>query len=170
MPRRASLISIGAVLFLAACAAPPDAGSSASNPSTPPSAAETTTARSANGDTATITPRCPTRTDESQQELAKLTARTAGPNVASPSVDLRKRLVGMDLEAVQALLGEPDFERRDPPGRIWQYRTAGCILDVFLFDAASKMTVRHVETRGRTVSQPPDANCFDELLRRRASG
>ena len=63
-----------------------------------------------------------------------------------------------DRQLVQRL-GEPDFTRRDPPAEIWQYRSASCVLDVFLYPGDSGLKVAHATTRNRVQLGMPDNGC-----------
>jgi hypothetical protein len=58
-------------------------------------------------------------------------------------------LTGLGAAEVLALLGSPDFRRSEPPAELWQYRAAGCILDVFLYRDSGGYRVVHSETRQR---------------------
>ncbi len=69
------------------------------------------------------------------------------PPVAAPepAVSLED-LVGLQRTAVADLFGPPGLLRREPPGEVWQYRRRGCVLHVFLYEAAeSGQRVEHVE-------------------------
>jgi hypothetical protein len=63
-----------------------------------------------------------------------------------------------DRQLVQRL-GTPDFTRRDPPAEIWQYRSASCVLDVFLYPGDSGLKVAHATTRDRVKLGTPDNGC-----------
>lgn len=51
------------------------------------------------------------------------------------------------------MLGLPKFVRRDAPAEIWQYRSDACVLDVFIYQAATGAQVKYAEAR--TVSAEP---------------
>lgn len=75
-------------------------------------------------------------------------------------------LAGRTADAVQALLGAPDFVRADPPAAYWRYGAGGCALDVFLYaDAAdAPRTVRHTGVRW-DAGAGTAAQCLDRLRR-----
>lgn len=68
-------------------------------------------------------------------------------------------LTGMGPAELVALLGEPDFRRREPPAELWQYRSADCVLDVFLYGDTGRYHVVRSETRDRHVLPPLVASC-----------
>jgi hypothetical protein len=68
-------------------------------------------------------------------------------------------LTGMDPAQLTALLGEPDLRRSEPPAELWQYRSADCVLDVFLYVDSTGYHVMRSETRNRHVAPPLIINC-----------
>lgn len=70
-------------------------------------------------------------------------ALLAGCTAATPP------LAGLSAQQVVALLGEPDLRRAEPPAELWQYRRAGCVLDLFLYGDAASAHVVHSEARER---------------------
>ena len=56
-------------------------------------------------------------------------------------------------------LGTPDFTRHDEPAEIWQYRSASCVLDVFLYPEDGGLKVVHATTRDRVKLGTPDNSC-----------
>jgi hypothetical protein len=56
---------------------------------------------------------------------------------------------GLSAADVVGLFGEPDFRRTEPPAELWQYRSADCVLDLFLYRDPSGVRVVHSETRDR---------------------
>jgi hypothetical protein len=75
-------------------------------------------------------------------------------------------LTGMDPAQLIALLGEPDFRRPEPPAELWQYRTADCVLDVFLYADRDHYRVLGSATRGRHVASSAAASCTAAFGRR----
>ena len=66
------------------------------------------------------------------------------------------------------MLGEPDLRRPEPPAELWQYRSADCVLDVFLYADDGRYRVVRSETRNRHVLPPIVAGCsaaFDRQSR-----
>lgn len=73
----------------------------------------------------------------------------AADPAAAPAVFDAAGLSGLSAAQLVARLGQPDFRRTDPPAQLWQYRRAGCVLDVFLYRDAGALRVVHAETRAR---------------------
>ncbi len=57
------------------------------------------------------------------------------PGPARPHFSLAEMasLTQMSDRSLTQRLGAPDFTRPDAPAEIWQYRSASCVLDVFLY-------------------------------------
>lgn len=97
---------------------------------------------------------------------ARLTAPTAKPTLDT--------LPGMSGNALTALLGAPQFRRRDGQAEIWQYRGSACTLDVFLYADGGDLRVRYVEARNHgssadTLRDPAKARaCATGLIDARA--
>jgi hypothetical protein len=68
--------------------------------------------------------------------VAGTTFMTSGPvtveEFASPQLD-PKKLVGLNFEQIQSLLGEPSGRGEKPPGKVWTYSTDSCVLNVFFY-------------------------------------
>jgi hypothetical protein len=73
---------------------------------------------------------------------------------------LPKGVVGWSAAELVALLGAPDFRRVEPPAELWQYRSADCVLDLFLYAEKGAMRVVHSETRERGAAAAA-ASCGD---------
>ena len=67
-------------------------------------------------------------------------------------------------DAILRILGSPDFIRRDGKTQIWQYRSSGCILDMFIHGPQKNLKIIHLETRGRTVGTFPSDSCVTNLI------
>lgn len=76
-------------------------------------------------------------------------------------------LTGMDPAQVIALLGEPDLRRREPPAELLQYRSADCVLDVFLYADGDRYRVVRSATRDRHGAPPLVAACSAPFDRQR---
>lgn len=105
--------------------------------------------------------------------LAAIAPVTVKPAIAPMPVIAPKkiypppsRLSGLNRDQVTGLLGSPGFERRDDPALIWQYRSASCALDLFLYrnDNEQTYTVRHFEARSRGAATVSEKDCFEGLL------
>ncbi len=95
-------------------------------------------------------------------------ARPAQPTPKRPP-PLADEMADLDPTSVKTLLGEPSFVRRDPPAEIWQYRPAGCVLDLFLYPANSEgdLRVRHVAARIAGGGNVTVADCAARILANR---
>ena len=80
------------------------------------------------------------------------------------------RVLGLDGRAVETLLGEPDFVRRENPMELWRYRHEGCAVVLFFYaeepGGRGLLRVRHIEawTPGDTQISP--RACLSALARR----
>ena len=96
---------------------------------------------------------------------------TAPSNVASlpPVDDDPAHLMGKDAAALRAILGAPRFLRRDNPAQLWRYATAGCVLELYLYqsDTAGTYVVRHLAARPVPADGAPvsERSCLGALLR-----
>ena len=67
-------------------------------------------------------------------------------------------------DAILKILGSPDFVRQDGNSQIWQYRSSGCVLDMFIHGPRKNLKIIHLETRGRTVGTSPSDSCVTNLI------
>ncbi len=85
-----------------------------------------------------------------------------------------RRLAGLGPAGVTAILGRPDFRRRDGTAELWRYRHESCALDIFLYppeaDAGGQPRVHHFAARSRIDRQLSVGECFGALLRARLTG
>lgn len=89
-------------------------------------------------------------------------------DMAALEVDLtnfKERLIGLDSDEINDLMGTPSLERAEPPALIWQYRHQVCTVDIFMFDDGGGSTVDHVEVRPTGGTNANDKECFTALLR-----
>jgi len=86
---------------------------------------------------------------------------------AAPADAALPRLTGRTRADLALLLGTPDFVRRDPPAEIWQYRSAACVLDLFLYPEAGEFQVTYAETRDRRSMRRAGPGCVAGLLRQK---
>ncbi len=86
----------------------------------------------------------------------------------APPVPGPKHLLGLDGDRVSQLLGPPDFRREDNPAEIWQYRSAACVLDLFLYgQGGGGWRVTHVEMRDLGKPAVSEADCLRALFKDR---
>jgi hypothetical protein len=75
-------------------------------------------------------------------------------------------LVGLDNAAVLRALGDPQWIRKEMPAQVWQYATADCIVDLYLYDRNGALKVTFVEARSHKAEAEPTARCLKSLLER----
>jgi hypothetical protein len=83
---------------------------------------------------------------------------TAPATARSP---LNSDIVGLQPDELLALLGPPDLQRSEPPAQYWQYRSADCVLDIFLYREGGGYRVVETATRERNLAHPSSAPCRD---------
>jgi hypothetical protein len=105
---------------------------------------------------AACSPGTPTAPSLAPTDIAYRTPNPARPHFALAEM---ASLTQMSDRQLMQRLGSPDFTRRDPPAEIWQYRSASCVLDVFLYPEADGLKVLHATTRDRTKLGTPDDGC-----------
>jgi len=80
-----------------------------------------------------------------------------------PPVNDLRELIGLERQQLQARLGDPALRRRDAPAEIWQYRSALCVLDLFLYRDGQVVRVTDAELRPRDGRELPAATCLSSL-------
>lgn len=98
-----------------------------------------------------------------QAPAPEMLALPAGGPVGSGSA-APKRVMGLDEFAIQRLLGAPRLIRREAPAEVWQYRTAACVLDLFLYDEAAGRRVTYAEARTAAAQPVPPEPCLNQIL------
>lgn len=88
---------------------------------------------------------------------------------ASPDIG-PDRVLGLDGQAVEALLGQPDFVRRENPMELWRYRHEGCAVALFLYteegNGRGPLRVRHIEAWAPGEEETPPRECLSTLAGR----
>ena len=98
-------------------------------------------------------------------EPASLAAPSIGPAGLPPDTD---QLRGYPAADLARRLGAPDFVREEPPAVIWQYRSADCVLDLFLYRNGDELRVAYAEARDRGLIRISQPDCYAGLVARRA--
>ena len=92
-------------------------------------------------------------------------------------------LIGLTPNGVRDLLGTPSLVRHDLPAQVWQYRTADCVLDLYLYPPAaagksrsakqavsdSERTVVYYELRDKNAKPLAGNRCFVSIVAARAA-
>ncbi len=117
---------------------------------------------------------CATRSPE-DDVAGRVRPATTGSVVAaapatpsSPPAPDFQGLVGLSAADLRRLLGEPDFRRQESLAEFWQYRTADCVLDLFLYSDGSAYRVVHADTRDRGFLRVSQSNCYGALVQARS--
>jgi len=76
------------------------------------------------------------------------------------------QLAGLSGTELRRLLGAPDFRRHEAPAEIWQYRSADCVLSLFLYRKGGQYRVAYGEILDRDAARISPASCYDGLLAR----
>jgi hypothetical protein len=99
-------------------------------------------------------------------------ASNAGGAQSAEGAPPLSSLSGQNRAQVMALLGAPRFKRQDNPAEIWQYRSPGCFLDIFLYreKGGDAYRVRHFETRGGGKKTVSETDCFAGLIKSHQTG
>lgn len=90
------------------------------------------------------------------------------PRYRLPFEDNPARLEGLSDQQVTSIFGEPGFRRKDKPAEVWRYRSAGCILDVFLYPEGQNFRVAHAEVRDSATDSVPN-HCLTSIVDQRNS-
>ncbi|MBT4939740.1 MAG: hypothetical protein HON14_11445 [Rhodospirillaceae bacterium] len=154
------LAVITVVLFLSACAFDPS--TIIRSPRTPEAVDATNNDEAPAGETKQEAK----EGDEVPPEIAEAVKKPE--QVATVEIDLtnfKERLLGLEGDEINELLGKPKFERDEPPAKIWQFQSNVCFVDLFLFTEDGKLTVDHVEIRGKKVEKVDEKACFASILK-----
>ena len=94
-------------------------------------------------------------------QVAELTTQAG----EAPGPDIEK-LVGLDFDATQALLGAPALDEVQPPARVWAYNGTGCVLNIFFYPNVDGQSYRALtyEVKGAEGSPERVRSCFAELV------
>ena len=91
------------------------------------------------------------------------TMAAVSPALVRPPLKDVRELIGLGPTELQARLGDPTLRRRDAPAEIWQYRSALCVLDLFLYREGQATRVTNAELRPRDGREIPAATCLSSL-------
>jgi hypothetical protein len=94
----------------------------------------------------------------------------AGPTIqAQPAAPILSgdsaSFIGLGGADLSRTLGEPKQVRKDEPAEVWQYAGADCVVDFYLYQAASGgLAVAYLEARDETAAAAPTDRCVKSLL------
>jgi hypothetical protein len=74
-------------------------------------------------------------------------------------------ILGLAPDALERLLGRPELVRRDAPAEVWQYRSASCVVDLYLYPERASYRVAYIEARDRSAAGMTPERCFDSLAK-----
>ena len=72
-------------------------------------------------------------------------------------------VIGLSAGELTSRFGRPSWTRRERPAAVWQYESAACTLDIYLYDENGASRVVHVEARDRHAAPLPPGPCLDQL-------
>lgn len=112
----------------------------------------------------------PVAADSAAVAFSPTPALSTVPYVPTAPAGLEQRridpseLVGLKAGVIQAKFGTPSLLRRDGPAQIWQYRSSGCIVDVFFYRTpAQDDEVTYVDLRGPKAEAGQGPVCLGSL-------
>jgi hypothetical protein len=76
-------------------------------------------------------------------------------------------LLGANPTKLEQWLGKPGMVRLDDPAQVWQYRSQGCVVDVYLYPSSDGMAVSHAEARSQKYTGDPINPCLAVLSQSR---
>ena len=87
-------------------------------------------------------------------------AATSAPAPATapgPAAKIRAptTVVGLQARELEEFLGTPKLVRHDAPAEVWQYRSAACVLDLFLYQDKPTADIRVKYAEARTIAAEP---------------
>lgn len=92
--------------------------------------------------------------------LAAAPAPAATPAPAETPLPPPEMLIGADRNTIVDRLGKPEFLMRAQASEIWQYRTNGCVLDVYLYEDRGDMRVVYMEARDLAGGELATGTCM----------
>jgi hypothetical protein len=72
-------------------------------------------------------------------------------------------LGGLTSASVKHLFGEPDLRRQEATAQIWQYRSAECVLEIYLYRDDGQYRVAYAETHDRGLVRVSQSTCYTGL-------
>jgi hypothetical protein len=164
--RRRCFTALVLVLTLGACQAPEGVSGSAVAGSDATQGSASPAASGANSEEEAVMAAGQRRLEEGEGEGGPpAIALQPGP----PIDDNPGQLMGLDPIGLEQRLGAPEMRRREPPAEVWQYRTASCILDLFLYAKSGIKEVVYMEARDFTAAEIETRQCLRGLLLERQS-
>ncbi len=108
---------------------------------------------------------CDTTHSSGSADIERATGSETSTHAFAPANLRADQLSGLDRGELTALLGAADFDRRDGPAEILQYRNGICTLDIFLYreSANGAFRVAHVEARNLDMQNVPGDECLQSL-------
>lgn len=84
---------------------------------------------------------------------------------ANPAADPEK-LIGLDQDSTEALLGPPNLQQAEPPAQVWYYTATDCTLRVFFYLELETTTYRalHYEMTRNDTSQLGERSCIAQIF------
>jgi hypothetical protein len=91
---------------------------------------------------------------------------TAKAEAGEPEPPKPESLIGLDQQATEALLGEPNERAEAAPATIWRYTGRSCQLEIYFYlDLKSQiMRALHYEVKTHEAAEPARSRCFADLV------
>src|SRR4051794_38224770 len=80
------------------------------------------------------------------------------------AADDPQRLIGLDPARLRGLFGRRGLVRSDAPAEVWQYRTRGCVRDLFLYKDKDGMRLHYLEARDPAAREAAAPACVDAVM------
>lgn len=72
--------------------------------------------------------------------------------------------IGLGDDELSNALGQPDMVWREAPAEVWQYDSAMCVVDFYLYSSGGRLEVAYVEARDMLAGSEPTERCVKSLL------
>ena len=106
--------------------------------------------------------------DDDTQQLAMV--QPAAPPPPPPPAELAPAtLLGIDQAGLFSTLGAADLLRQEGSMEVWQYRLTACVVDFYIYPAATGRQVTHWDWRVTTIGQTLDVTACRQQLAERDS-
>ena len=104
----------------------------------------------------------------------KAAANTPPPATApgpAAKISTPESVLGLRAPELEEYLGTPKLVRHDAPAEVWQYRSAACVLDVFLYQdkVTSGIRVKYAEARTAAAEPAQTDECVNAIRQQNSS-
>ena len=107
--------------------------------------------------------------DDDTQQLAMVQPAAPPPPPPPPAELAPATLLGIDQAGLFSTLGAADLLRQEGSMEVWQYRLTACVVDFYIYPAATGRQVTHWDWRVTTIGQTLDVTACRQQLAERDS-